>query len=70
MVGRVAGWVVSSLMNWEVFPVFWLWVELINIEGTVVIGLLAGLVATIGADVAASCCSSVVDFVPNVEPFT
>lgn len=69
MVGRVEGWVGSLLVNWEVFPVFWLWVELINIEGAVVIGLLAGP-ATIVADVVASCCSSVVDFVPNVELFT
>lgn len=58
MVGRVEGWLVSLLVNWEVFPVFWLWVELINIEGTVVIGLPAGL-ATIVADVVA-----------NVELFT
>lgn len=70
MVGRVEGLAVLSLVNWEVFSVSWLWVELVSIEGTVVVGLLAGLVTTIVADDVASRCSSVVDFVPNVELFS
>lgn len=68
-VGRVEGWVISSLVNREVFAVFRLWGELISIEGIVAVGLLARLVTTIVGDVVTFNCASVVDFVPTVELF-
>lgn len=36
-VGLVDGWIVLSLVDWEVvvFAVSWLWVEILNIGGTV-----------------------------------